>query len=176
LRRFTDDLGAPLVSGFHAVGDAHTATNPLYGRGATLALVQAALLVDALAAHGSTAGAAAAYEAASRAEIEPWYHASMAADAAVARAESLVPHAADEDDELGRLLRMDVWIDAVFHDMSLAPKVALLLNLLRPATEVLADGGLVEAFRAAADRRDRDIAARAAKPGRVSRTDVLAAA
>ncbi|MEQ1788607.1 MAG: FAD-dependent oxidoreductase, partial [Acidimicrobiales bacterium] len=31
IRRFTDDIGEPLVLGFHALGDAHTTTNPLYG-------------------------------------------------------------------------------------------------------------------------------------------------
>ena len=41
LRRFVDDDGTPVVLGFHAVGDAHTCTNPLYGRGCSLALVQA---------------------------------------------------------------------------------------------------------------------------------------
>ena len=46
LRRFTDDDGRPLVLGFHAVGDAHTCTNPLYGRGCSLALVQALLLAE----------------------------------------------------------------------------------------------------------------------------------
>src|SRR5439155_18757370 len=39
------------VTGFHAVGDAHTCTNPLYGRGCSLAMVQATLLADAVAAH-----------------------------------------------------------------------------------------------------------------------------
>ena len=43
LRRFTDDDGRPPVLGFHAVGDAHTCTNPLYGRGCSLAVVQALL-------------------------------------------------------------------------------------------------------------------------------------
>ena len=33
LRRFVDAEGNPTVLGFHAVGDAHTCTNPLYGRG-----------------------------------------------------------------------------------------------------------------------------------------------
>jgi 2-polyprenyl-6-methoxyphenol hydroxylase-like FAD-dependent oxidoreductase len=39
--------GQPLVTGFHAVGDAHTCTNPMYGRGCSLAFVQATLLADA---------------------------------------------------------------------------------------------------------------------------------
>ena len=58
-RRFLDDDGAPRVLGLHAVGDSHTCTNPLYGRGCSLALVQALRLADALAAHGDDAAARA---------------------------------------------------------------------------------------------------------------------
>ena len=69
------------VQGFHAVGDAHTCTNPLYGRGCSLAMVQSTLLADALEAHGDDAVArAAAFEAASAEQVEPWYHASVMAD------------------------------------------------------------------------------------------------
>jgi 2-polyprenyl-6-methoxyphenol hydroxylase-like FAD-dependent oxidoreductase len=69
------------VLGFHAVGDAHTCTNPLYGRGCSLAMVQATLLADAVAAHpDDPAARAAEYEAASAREIEPWYHAAVMAD------------------------------------------------------------------------------------------------
>lgn len=78
IRRFTDD-GMPIVTGFAAVGDAHTCTNPLYGRGCSLAMVQATLLADALAEHPDDALAAIdAYEKASAREVEPWYHASLA--------------------------------------------------------------------------------------------------
>jgi len=69
------------VQGFHAVGDAHTCTNPLYGRGCSLAMVQATLLADAVAEHGNDAEArAAAYEAACAEHVEPWYHAAVMAD------------------------------------------------------------------------------------------------
>ena len=69
--------------GFHAVGDAHTCTNPLYGRGCSLAMVQATLLADALTEHHGDLGAvAAAYEAACRREVEPWYDISVAMDKA----------------------------------------------------------------------------------------------
>jgi 2-polyprenyl-6-methoxyphenol hydroxylase-like FAD-dependent oxidoreductase len=81
LRRFTDAAGQPLVTGFHAVGDAHTCTNPLYGRGCALALVQAGLLLDALAAYPTDHVArVAAYEAGSTREVEPWFHASVQMD------------------------------------------------------------------------------------------------
>jgi len=81
LRRFTDDDGEPLVRGFVAVGDAHTCTNPLYGRGCSLAMVQATLVADAVERHDGDLGAIAAdYERHSAQEIEPWYHAAVMAD------------------------------------------------------------------------------------------------
>lgn len=81
LRRFLDGEGRPRVVGFHAVGDAHTCTNPLYGRGCALGFVQATLLTDALAAHpGDPVAQALAYEAASAREVEPWFHAAVQMD------------------------------------------------------------------------------------------------
>jgi 2-polyprenyl-6-methoxyphenol hydroxylase-like FAD-dependent oxidoreductase len=82
LRSFTAD-GLPTVLGFHAVGDAHTCTNPLYGRGVSLAMVTATLLADALHEHPDDAAARAlAYEAACKREVEPWYEISVAMDKA----------------------------------------------------------------------------------------------
>jgi 2-polyprenyl-6-methoxyphenol hydroxylase-like FAD-dependent oxidoreductase len=81
LRSFTGPDRSPTVLGFHAVGDAHTCTNPFYGRGCSLALVQAALLADAFAAHPDDLVArASAYEAGSAEEVEPWFHASVMSD------------------------------------------------------------------------------------------------
>ncbi len=81
LRTFTDDAGAPLVLGAHAVGDAHTCTNPIYGRGCSLALAQATLLADAFAAFPDDRLArSAGFEAASAREIVPWFHASVDMD------------------------------------------------------------------------------------------------
>jgi 2-polyprenyl-6-methoxyphenol hydroxylase-like FAD-dependent oxidoreductase len=78
---FVDDDGKPVVLGFHAVGDAHTCTNPLYGRGCSLAMVQATLLADALAEHPDDPEARAqSYEAASERDIRPWYTAAVAQD------------------------------------------------------------------------------------------------
>jgi 2-polyprenyl-6-methoxyphenol hydroxylase-like FAD-dependent oxidoreductase len=83
LRRFVDDDGQPTVLGFHAVGDAHTCTNPLYGRGCSLALVQALLLTAAFDAHPDDAAArAAAYERDAKRETEPWYEVSVEMDKA----------------------------------------------------------------------------------------------
>lgn len=81
LRRFADGNGQALVTGFHAVGDAHTCTNPMYGRGCSLAFVQATLLADAFAEHpGDPRQRAATYEALSAQEVEPWYHSAVMMD------------------------------------------------------------------------------------------------
>ena len=66
-----------------AVGDAHTCTNPLYGRGCSLAMVQAGLLADAVAAHPQDPVArSVAYEEACHREIQPWYRAAVIQDRA----------------------------------------------------------------------------------------------
>lgn len=81
LRTFTDAKGVPLVTGFVALGDAYQVTNPTYGRGCSLAMVQAVHLADALADHGDDHLAVAqAYEASAEAEIRPWYYLSVLAD------------------------------------------------------------------------------------------------
>lgn len=72
LRGFTDEAGDPLVLGFHAIGDAHTCTNPLYGRGCSLALVQAFRLAAAVAEHPDDLVARGRmYEAESVREVRP---------------------------------------------------------------------------------------------------------
>ena len=92
---FLDEAGQPIVLGFHAAGDAHTCTNPLYGRGCSLAMVQATLLADALADHpDDPAARAIAYEEASRREVLPWYRASVNQDR-LNRAETAVDAAAE---------------------------------------------------------------------------------
>jgi 2-polyprenyl-6-methoxyphenol hydroxylase-like FAD-dependent oxidoreductase len=89
-REFLDDEGSPRVLGLHAVGDAHTCTNPLYGRGCSLSVVQAELLSDALDAHGlDHAARAIAYETACAEEILPWYRAAVAQDRMGRRAAEL---------------------------------------------------------------------------------------
>lgn len=83
IRKFADDDGHPLVLGFHAVGDAHTCTNPLYGRGCSLAVHQAVSLADAAATHpGDPRGRAESYECTSRLTVEPWWRVSVQMDKA----------------------------------------------------------------------------------------------
>jgi 2-polyprenyl-6-methoxyphenol hydroxylase-like FAD-dependent oxidoreductase len=82
LRRFVDADG-PLAPGFVALGDAAYHTNPIYGRGATMSLVQAALLDEALGTHGTDVRAVARHlDRRSERELRPFYDAAVAADRA----------------------------------------------------------------------------------------------
>jgi 2-polyprenyl-6-methoxyphenol hydroxylase-like FAD-dependent oxidoreductase len=79
-RSFVDADGTPLVSGLVAIGDAHTCTNPAYGRGMSLALKQAVMLADGLREHDDLLSAGRAYEQRSIAEVVPWYQFSVMTD------------------------------------------------------------------------------------------------
>jgi 2-polyprenyl-6-methoxyphenol hydroxylase-like FAD-dependent oxidoreductase len=79
-RRYTDAEGNPSVIGLIACGDAHTCTNPAYGRGMSLALLQATFIADALVAHDDLESVARQYEAESTRLVEPWYHYSVRSD------------------------------------------------------------------------------------------------
>jgi 2-polyprenyl-6-methoxyphenol hydroxylase-like FAD-dependent oxidoreductase len=137
IRRFTDDTGHPLVTGFHAIGDAHTCTNPLYGRGCSLAMVQAVLLADATAAHpGDAVARAAAYEAACRREIEPWFELSVQMDKAGADPTGFVPTD-------GSGTRMAALFVAAASDPIIGRGMARFWNLLATPAEMMADGELL---------------------------------
>jgi len=92
LRRYVVG-GEPLALGFYVLGDAAYCTNPLYGRGCAQGFLHADLLAAALAAHPGDARAAAIWlDQKSRAEIEPFYRASVLADReAVRKAEGRSP-------------------------------------------------------------------------------------
>lgn len=138
LRRFVDSTGEPLVNGFHAVGDAHTCTNPAYGRGCSLALVQATLLVDALVANsGDASVAASAYESACGREVEPWFHSSVMMDqarAAVRRGEK--PAGTGQFDVLALLQAV---ASGAVNDPVVIRGFARLLHLLATPAQLFSD-------------------------------------
>ena len=113
IRRFIVD-GRPAALGVVAIGDAHTCTNPLYGRGCSLGIVHAELLADAVAEHDAfDDDFHLAFEAATAREIEPWYVASVTQDRAQrAEAHRLLlesrgeaPEPSDDDDDPERVQR-----------------------------------------------------------------------
>lgn len=135
IRRFVDSAGDPLVQGVHAIGDAHTCTNPFYGRGCSLAMVQATQLADAFAAHpDDPAERSRMYEKASVELVEPWYHVSVETDrAARARATQATP----EPDAFGAAIH--AVLSGSVDDPVVGRGVVRMMNLLSTPEEVFAD-------------------------------------
>jgi 2-polyprenyl-6-methoxyphenol hydroxylase-like FAD-dependent oxidoreductase len=136
LRRFVGDDGRPLVLGFHAVGDAHTTTNPLYGRGCSLAFVQAVHLADALAAHPHDPVArAAAYEASAQRDVEPWYDNAVEMDRAGADPAGL----GADGEPTGAAKAFGTLLVAAQSDPVLGRAMVRFWNLLGTPAEILGD-------------------------------------
>ena len=137
IRRFTAG-GQPSVLGFHAVGDAHTCTNPLYGRGCSLALVQALAVADAFAAHpGDPVARALAYEAASARQIEPWFDMSVQTDAMGADPAGKNISMPGTDPDTAR--RIAAVFAAAATDPVLGRGILRMFNMLATPSELMAD-------------------------------------
>ncbi len=88
LNRWRDYIvdGSPVALGVLPVGDAVLCTNPLYGRGCSTAFWGAHLVRQAIRDHAGSdrgvdlRGLALAYDTALRAEIHPWYRATVEQD------------------------------------------------------------------------------------------------
>ena len=79
--------GRAAVLGFFALGDALVRTNPLYGRGCSIAAVSAGVLRDALAATRDPRHRLALFDAGIRREVRPYYELMLKQDrTAIARA------------------------------------------------------------------------------------------
>lgn len=141
LRRFTVG-GRPVVTGVYAVGDSAVCTNPVYGRGCSLAMVHAELLADTLAAEGNDPVVAAlAFAEGTRTTIEPWYGAALAQD----RHDRLPVD--DDDDEggavgVGSLMRHGL-LPAARHDPVVFRAFMRTFNLLDPPDAVMRDPQVV---------------------------------
>jgi 2-polyprenyl-6-methoxyphenol hydroxylase-like FAD-dependent oxidoreductase len=155
LRRFLDRDGRPTVLGFHALGDAHTCTNPLYGRGSALALVQALRLAEAVDRYpDDPAARAEAYEAALRDEVEPWFHSSVEMDKAGADPAGPGSRGSGEPGATGPARAMAAVFVAAATDPVIGRGIARLWNLLSLPTDLMTDADL--AGRIAAVMADPD--------------------
>jgi 2-polyprenyl-6-methoxyphenol hydroxylase-like FAD-dependent oxidoreductase len=165
-RSYTDGSGTPLVRGLVAVGDAHTCTNPAYGRGQSLALKQSVLLADALAEHGDVLEAVRAYEAASEEQVVPWYHFSVLTDQLRA---SALANGADPSSGAGDPFA------AIFGGGALDPELIRLvmrvMNLLELPITLMARLPELQASASAAPRPARPVGPRVKRP---TRDDLLA--
>jgi flavin-dependent dehydrogenase len=129
IRRF------PRVEGFFAVGDSHTCTNPLYGRGSSLAVLQAVLLRDAL-----TGGQD--YDEACAQRVEPWYEMSLLTDK---------PEAANLSGFDLQSMRRATASD----DPEIAVLMTRMMSLLVTPTELFSDPALVERLQAAGEPKPK---------------------
>jgi 2-polyprenyl-6-methoxyphenol hydroxylase-like FAD-dependent oxidoreductase len=125
-RSFTDDRGEPLVVGLLACGDAHTCTNPAYGRGQALALRQAVQLTEVLTECPDLAAAGRAYEALAEETVVPWYRFSVLTDAMRAAAVSRGGLDAAREFDLGAVFAGDD------RDPERVRTVMRVFNLLEP--------------------------------------------
>lgn len=175
IRRFCDADGGPLASGFFAIGDAHTCTNPVYGRGSSLAVLQAVLLADALAAHPADLTAAGRmYEETCSVRVEPWFDISVMTDAA-SRPHDATHAVTDEQPKAARLDLQAMRRIAGSTDPHLAVLMARMMSLLLTPQEVFGDPDVLERLAAAAaSQRPRDPGA--PRPPALTRADLLGAA
>ncbi len=112
-RQFTVD-GRAAATGFIPIGDAVLCTNPLYGRGCSTAFWGAHLMVAAIDANPDDPEAMLIdYDAALRAEIYPWYRASVEQDAEARRVAAALLAGNDPD---GDTSNQRTFMRAVFRD------------------------------------------------------------
>ena len=151
-RPLVDDAGAPLVHGYTAVGDAAVCTNPLYGRGCSLAFVHAFGLADALREHGDDGdGLGRAFAAFTDRELVPWFRSAVFQDA---QARAMNEELASEDP---RAFVQAVFREGLLPAMRTSPLVfrAFLrwFNLLVTPDALMADTDIqAEVFAAYQDR------------------------
>ncbi|HEV2369213.1 MAG TPA: FAD-dependent oxidoreductase [Acidimicrobiales bacterium] len=133
--------GRPVVTGLYAVGDSHICTNPLYGRGCSLALVHAFALERVLRDHDpASVDAALAFHEETAQELVPWYDAAVAQDAETAESAAT---------GLGNLVR-DGLLPAARRDPQVMRAFLRAFNLLAPPASAMADpyviGKVLEAY------------------------------
>jgi 2-polyprenyl-6-methoxyphenol hydroxylase-like FAD-dependent oxidoreductase len=131
-RLFVQD-GEPIATGLVAVGDSSVCTNPLYGRGCSLAMVHAFALADLLGAHTDDARELAlAFDAWTRRELDPWYQAAVTQDQLAKKA------AAGEagDDPMQSIMR-DGLLPATRFDAVVLRAFVRTFNLLDPPNRMM---------------------------------------
>ncbi len=146
----------PIADGFAAVGDASVCTNPLYGRGCSLALVSAFGLADALREHADDLRAGLlAFDELTTEELDPWYRAAVLQDEE-AKAMSASEASSDTDDP--RDMLRAVMRDGLLPALQTSPIVfrAFLrwFNLLARPDALIGDGEVVSEVMAAYAARD----------------------
>lgn len=150
--------GRAIADGFAAVGDASVCTNPLYGRGCSLAVVHAFGLADALLEHGNDVRSSLlAFDAFTDEELDPWFRAAVLQDEeSKVFSEGADAPSADDDDQ--RAFMRSVMRDGLAPALQTSPVVfrAFLrwFNLLARPDALIADGEVISDVMAAYANRD----------------------
>lgn len=144
-RRFVVD-GQPVALGVHPVGDSLVCTNPLYGRGCSIAYWDAHLLTEAIAAEPhDLAAQSLRYHAGVDANVIPWYESGVAQDAEARRvaAALLAGEDPDADPNDPRAFMRGVFRDglapALRFDATVLRAFIRNVNLLSPPDALLKD-------------------------------------
>lgn len=165
LRRFPLRDGAPLAAGLFLVGDALVHTNPIVGRGCSLAALGAFALTDALrAAPRDDRDAALAYDAAVEREIVPWYEAVRLQDRNAIETAALQQRGEDPfetrrpDGSVDpratlRCLVRDGFLPALREDVAVLRAFLRIFNLLEQPRDLLRDPQLLARILASYERR-----------------------
>lgn len=153
VRRFSPG-GRPSATGVYAVGDSSVCTNPLYGRGCALGLVQAFALADILAAHPDGGEEASlAFDDATRTEIEPWYKAAVAQDGADRADAEAAASGRDDGISMGAILRQGL-LPAARTDPVVYRAFVRSFNLLDPPGTLMTDPEVMSRVMVAWQARD----------------------
>jgi surfactin synthase thioesterase subunit len=150
-RRFLVEDGKPLAHGVAAIGDALIHTNPITGRGCSLAWVGAFELAAALREHGDDLEALAlAHDAAIEREVVPWYlmqvqqdRDAMAVSQAQRRGEDpfqlVRPDGTNDPRAFMRSVLREGLIPAIRTDLHVMRRFMRLMNLLDPPEDLMRD-------------------------------------
>ena len=165
-RRFLVEDGEPLVLGLACVGDAHLHTNPIVGRGCSLAFVNAFALADALRDQPRDLRAFALDLAARiEREIVPWYEAGRVQDRDAIEVGELLrrgedPHAVNRPDgsvdprAMMRAMLRDGFMPAMRADIGVLRAFMRIFNLLDAPADLMKDPHVLGRAMAAFQTRD----------------------
>jgi 2-polyprenyl-6-methoxyphenol hydroxylase-like FAD-dependent oxidoreductase len=153
--------GRVVATGIIPIGDAVLCTNPLYGRGCATAFWGAHLMVDAINANpGDAEKMLLDYDGALRAEIYPWYRASVEQDAEARRVAAALLAGEDPDGDASdqrafmRAVFRDGLVPALRRDPVVMRAFFRALNLLTAPDAMVKDADI--AARVLAVWQDRD--------------------
>ena len=165
-RRFLVEDGEPLALGVAAAGDALIHTNPIVGRGCTLAFVNAYLLSDAWTeSAGDPRAFALGLEEKVARELVPWYEGILAQDRDAIRVMEMLRDGEDpwrvnrEDGSVDpaawlRVLLRDGFVPALREDAGVLRAFLRLFNLLDAPSDLMKDPALMAKVLASYARRD----------------------